>query len=1012
MELRILGPVEIWTDDNRNSLDGSKQRTVLAALLLARERMIADHQLSALLWGADPPATMNAQIYTYISRLRKLLQEDATIVRQRPGYLMRIGTARFDFADFERLSQLGRAALRERRYEDAARHFRAGLTLWRGPALTDVTEFLADVELPRLEEARMAALESRIEADLALRRHAQLVAELTGLVAAYPLAERLRAQLMIALFRSDRQADALAVYQSGRRILAEELGVDPGPALSKAHMEVLVGEVPPAPTTRPAAITAGQWTRPRPAMLPADIADFTGREAEVEQLRGLLGGARPDGAGRPAVAVVHGMPGVGKSALAVHALHGRTGDFPDGQLYADLGGSAGHRTEPADVLAGFLTALGVSRDAIPADEAGRVQLYRSQLARRRVLVLLDNATDDRQVRALLPGGAGCAVVVTSRARLATLAGVRPVPLAPLPAPAAERLVRGAVQAERVASQGCALHRIVQLCGGLPLALRAAAARLAGRPHWPLARLADRLGDDRRALDELRVGEIDVRGSLETSYRSLTGNARTALRRLALLDVDAVPAWASAAVLGVCEDRGEDVTAELVEANLLEVATADGHGGPRYRFHPLVRRLAREMALADDPQVDRAAAVDRALGAWLWLAGEADRRLPDREALIDRRPRLAAGDTPRWRLGARLAAAVAAVPLAWFATESTTLRALVQQAAADDRPHAAWEIAHAAANYFELSGRYEEWHGTHQRALTAVRAGGDEFGEAVMLLGLARLSAALDDVGARLTYADRAARLFQATGDAARAAEALAHAGGAYRLTGHHDRALPPLRRALELAEAAGDPGATAAALQGTGDLLLDQDDRPTAAQEYEHALDLWRGLGDRRRTAGVLRRLGAVDRERGRFEDAAARLGESAQIARDMGDRTLECFVLVGQGQLAQSTGRADAARQAYTQAIRGFDAVGLPRRSGHAAALHGLGELALAEGRVAAAVQMLADAADVWRCLSMPLHRARTLAALGDAQVARGHFEDAVATWQTVSDLRERAVPQNTPTP
>ncbi|MCM0679131.1 AfsR/SARP family transcriptional regulator, partial [Micromonospora phytophila] len=216
MELRVLGPVEIWTDTNRNSLDGAKQRTVLAALLLAGGRMVSDRQLSELLWGTEPPTTMNAQIYTYVSRLRKLLRDGATIVRQRPGYLLRTTTARFDFAEFERLSGAGREALREERHADAARHFRDGLSLWRGPALTDVTEFLADVELPRLEEARTAALESRIEADLALGRHAQLIAELTGLVATYPLAERLRAQLMTALFRSDRQADALAVYDAGR----------------------------------------------------------------------------------------------------------------------------------------------------------------------------------------------------------------------------------------------------------------------------------------------------------------------------------------------------------------------------------------------------------------------------------------------------------------------------------------------------------------------------------------------------------------------------------------------------------------------------------------------------------------------------------------------------------------------------------------------------------------------------------------------------------------------------
>jgi DNA-binding SARP family transcriptional activator len=240
MEFRILGPVEVWRDGQEIVLDGAKQRTVLAALLLARGCMLSDSQLCCLLWGENPPATFNAQLYTYASRLRRHLGDEVSIVRKRPGYFIRIGPGRLDSEEFDRLAAIGREALAGKRYEEAAVHLRQALALWRGPALANVTQPLADSDARRLEEARMAVLEKRVEADLALGRHRHLVAELTGLVAEHPLHERLRAQLMMALHRCDRQADALAVYQNGRRVLIDELGVYPGQVLTETYQAILL----------------------------------------------------------------------------------------------------------------------------------------------------------------------------------------------------------------------------------------------------------------------------------------------------------------------------------------------------------------------------------------------------------------------------------------------------------------------------------------------------------------------------------------------------------------------------------------------------------------------------------------------------------------------------------------------------------------------------------------------------------------------------------------------------
>ncbi|MFJ7156750.1 BTAD domain-containing putative transcriptional regulator [Streptomyces sp. NPDC101118] len=588
MDFRILGPVEARRGNTRIALSGSKVHTVLAALLLARGRVVSDARLSTLLWGWDPPATAGAQIYTYMSRLRKHLGEDVEIIRQPPGYLFAAHGSRIDLDRFERLEREGRSCLERGEYEKAGELLCRALELWRGPALANVTEYMLEVEREPLEEARNRALECRIEADLALGRHERITGELTGLVARFPTRERLRAQLMTALYRCGRQADALHAYHEGRKVLAEQLGVDPGTALGDTYKAVLTGELG---LESPAPITTGA-RRPvvTPAMLPPDTDDFTGRDAELATLTTMIGPVPEDGTWRPRRFLITGMAGIGKTALAVRAAHVSSALFPDGQLYADLCEPDGTPRDPCAVLVRLLRALGEDDLDEPGDQDDLEELvrrYRTRTAGRRLLILLDNAVGDLQLGPLLPGNPDITVLVTCRTQLARVAGAYTVALGPLDDDSALELLASAAGRSRITADPDASDDLVAYCAGLPLALRITGARLAARPHWPTARLARRLADPETRLAELGYGDLRVRDALLPSVRLLDPRAQTALAGLADLGPEPFSAQAMAEVLGVPEDLAERGLESLVDAALLDISGVDREGRPQYRCHELV-----------------------------------------------------------------------------------------------------------------------------------------------------------------------------------------------------------------------------------------------------------------------------------------------------------------------------------------------------------------------------------------------------------------------------------------
>jgi DNA-binding SARP family transcriptional activator len=690
---------------------GTKQRTVLAALLLARGAGVPASRLERLLWSDDPPETAHAQIQTYVYKLRKIPGLGDALIRQGTGYALHLGPHDvLDLAEFEHQTSQARAAVAQGRESEAARVLHEALALWRGPALADVTESLQEIEQPGLEELRLAAIEDRVDADLGSHQAGKLIPELTGLVAEHPLRDRLRGQLMLALHRCGRQAEALEVYRTGRRLLREHSGLDPGEKLSRIHEHILA-DVPGRLQATVTADNGGGAARapseaqaPGPAGIaacpsqlpPAGLAPV-GRDKEIAQARDhLVADPELQASRLVRVCLITGMAGVGKSMLAVHVARELRDRYPDGQLYADLRGTDARQASVAEVLRGFLQALGVDGASLPARAPERIALYRSKVADRKILVLLDNAPSATVVRPLLPSGASCAAIVTSPSRMLAIEGAGVVDLAPLERARAVELLARLAGAPRIDAEPQAAEAIARDCGGLPLAIGIAGARLAARPHWPLSRLASRLADERTVLDELSLEDTAVRDRLTRRARSLGEGTLAMWHALSCLDVPYFAPWAAGVLLGVSEATAEDVVDHLADERLLEVAGAGHDPALYYRFHALLRAAAREQARRSLPDAMRRSSLGQLLGSWLALAREAERRLAGDDC---RQP--AAGRPRRLPPGVDVDRLLAD-PRAWFEREQPVLAAAITQARAEKRSVLASELGQAITRLERIS----------------------------------------------------------------------------------------------------------------------------------------------------------------------------------------------------------------------------------------------------------------------------------------------------------------------
>ncbi|MFF3866773.1 BTAD domain-containing putative transcriptional regulator [Micromonospora sp. NPDC001898] len=939
MRWSVLGPVQVTARGRILAIDRPQQRAVLALLLLDADRLVPARQLVAALWADDPPATARTQVQVCVSRIRAALRAEGAadlLVTQGGGYRLTVRGTELDLAEFTAAVEQARAEEAAGRPAEAARLLRAGLALWRGPALAGAAGAFVATAAAGLDEQRLAAHERLAAVELGLGRCAGVAHALRPLVTAHPLREPLVARYLLALAGCGQQAAALRLYAETRRQLVDELGVEPGAELAEAHLRVLRGQVPPATGPAPpvpAETVPSQPAGPPPAQLPGEPAWFTGRTAALRELNDLLPGdpagengttmrtgdaGGGDGAGRAVViSAIAGTAGVGKTTLAVHWAHRIAHRYPDGQLYVNLRGFDldGRAVPPAEALRGFLAALHVPPQRVPTDLPGQSALFRSLLAGRRVLVLLDNARDDEQVRPLLPGSPDSLVVVTSRNRLTGLVvrdGARPVTL-DLLAPAESRELLGRrLGRGRAGTEPVALNEIVRRCAGLPLALAIVAARAVGQPDVPLAALAAELrktNADRLAALETGDPATDARAVFSWSYRALDAGSARLFRLLGLHPGPDVARPAVASLAGLPPSRVGPLLVGLTRANLLTERVPG-----RYAMHDLLRAYASELCHEADPEAERAAARGRLLDHYLHATHAADHLLdPYRLARPTTLPApdsgVTVGDRPdhAWATG-------------WFTAEHHVLLAAVEQAAGTGLDRHAWMLAAALTTYLDRRGHWPELAAAHRTALAAARRRGDLAGQALAHRGLAIACTWLGDHrGAHLHYG-RDLELYRELGDDT--GRAHTHLGVSWVLArqGRHRAALDETQRALDLYRAAGYRVGQAKALNNLGWLHARLGEPGPALRCCQAALRLHEENGDRHGAALTWDSLGYVHHGRGDHGQAADCYRRALALHRELGDRYDEAEVLDNLGDAERAAGDLAAARRAWRAASAIFD--------------------------------------------------------------------------------------------
>ncbi|GGR91660.1 regulatory protein AfsR [Streptomyces humidus] len=895
----VLGPVRARRGDEQLATGSPQQRALLAALLLREGRTATAAELIDALWGEDPPSQALAAVRTYASRLRKAL-DPRVLVSESGGYAVRgLGQGALDLAVAQEHAAEAEKARAAGDLGRAREVLNRALGLWDGEALAGVPGPYAEAQRVRLEEWRLGLLEARLDMDLEQGCHAEAVSELTALTAAYPLRERLRELLMLALYRSGRQAEALAVYADTRRLLAEELGVDPRAGLRELQRRILQADPelaePSAPAEQPTVVQV------RPAQLPATVPDFTGRSSFVRELGEVLAAASGpgggDGTGRVmAVSALAGIGGVGKTTLAVHLAHRARSAFPDGQLYVDLQGAGARAAEPETVLGSFLRALGTADSAIPDSLAERAALYRSVLDGRRVLVLLDNAKDAAQVRPLLPGTEGCAALITSRVRMVDLAGAHLVDLDVMSPDEALVLFTRIVGEERVASEREAALDVVAACGFLPLAIRIAASRLAARRTWTVSVLAAKLADERRRLDELQAGDLAVKATFELGYGALDPSQARAFRLLGLADGPDISLAAAAAVLDLPPEDAEDLLESLVDTSLLESA-APG----RYRFHDLVRLYARACAERDTRPEERGAALSRLLDFYLATTAQVYVIEHPRDRLVD-------DLEPTRYPGLRFTEATAA--LDWLYTEAGPLLACVRQAAGTERLRQAVDLLWAAKDLTESGANSHQYETTARATCEATRAMDDRRAEG-------RARTVLSDVllvSGRIQQSEDEARVAMELADRARDATAVSWVANNRGLICLHQGRFADGKvffdQALEGLRAAGNRPFEATALGNLSRAYLGMGETAKAVEIAQRGLAAHSEIGRSVRLANSHFALGVALTQAGRHTEALADFAEALHIFHEHRQRLWEGVTNFRIAQVHLAAGRPAQAAQ------------------------------------------------------------------------------------------------------
>jgi DNA-binding SARP family transcriptional activator/tetratricopeptide (TPR) repeat protein len=970
VRFRVLGPLEVWDGDRRVALGGPQQHAVLAVLLVHAGQVVSVDRLAEQLWNHSPPPTARGLIQGCVAGLRRALRTGtAELITQSPGYLLRPAAGLVDAARFDELAASAAAEVSPAR---SAALLREALELWRGPAFDGLIPEACRAEAARLTERRMTVLERRIDADLACGRAADLVGELQQAIAEHPFRERLWAQLMTALHRSDQRAAALDTYRKVRGLLVDGLGVEPGPALRELHRAILseTGENSPTPAAGPAPRPAG------PAELPAAVSSFSGRAAELDRLDGLLG--RP-GRAVP-IAVVCGSAGVGKTTLAVHWAHRSRAWFPDGQLYVNLRGYAtAAPLRPLTALAGFLQALGVPADQVPLDTEHAAAMYRTLLADRRVLVVLDNVRTAGQVRPLLPGGSACAVVITSRDRLGGLVaqdGAAHLTLGVLTAAEAAALLDEVLGA-RAERDGVA--ELARRCAYLPLALRIAAAHLTLHPRRTVAEYLDRLGAA-DCLDELTTDDdATVRSAFDLSHQGLDEQARRLFGRLGLAP-GADVTIDDAATLGAFD---RNVAGRLLDRLACAHLIEESRPG-RYAFHDLLRRYAAEQ----NSPVDRNAALTRLYARYVDQARSAAALLYPHMLLLPHSRPAAGHPDP-------------AAALAWLETERANLVQAVEAASRSGQGRAGWILADALRGAFHLSRHTTGWLTMAEAALAAATADGDRAGQAAAQHSLGTAQRSIGAYPDALGHYAEALRLARACGWAESEATNLGNLGIVCRKLGRLSEAADHLHASLAADRRIGRRSGEANNLGNLAAVYHAMGRLPAAAAAYRAALTRNAEAGVAHGEALARTGLGQVGIEQGRHQEARDHLDRALDLYRRVGDRDGESVVRSALAAVDCALGRPGPARNQAAAALAGARAVGDPQSE--AMALNALG---LADRLLGDADRAIADHEAAYRLAHRTADRceeAEALIGLADAHRQAGRAGDATGYALRARALAER---------
>jgi DNA-binding SARP family transcriptional activator/tetratricopeptide (TPR) repeat protein len=1021
MEFRVLGPTELWSAGQPYDLGSAKARSVLAILLLTPRTIVPADALIDRLWDSSPPAKARETLSVYVARLRASLRQalgdSVRLAGRASGYVLDVDPEAVDLHEFRRLRRQASALAESGDYDHAARLLREADALWRGQALAGIRGDWVSRMRDGLEEERRAVILERVGCELELGRHADLIGELRGLLAQYPLDETFIALQMTALYRAGRQGDALSLYRETRSSLTEEQGTEPGQELADLHQRILRRD--PGLSARPASLRPD--VVPQPDSLPPETADFVGRGRELTLLTREHRGA-------PQVNVIEGMPGVGKTALAVHAAHSAAPEHPDGTLYLNF-----HTHDPgcpsldsAEALHRLLQMLSVPASQIPDAIGKRAALWRAELSRRRAVVILDDADTSDQIRPLLPESGGCLILITARRGLPGLEGAQVVTLDALPTDDAVTLFAQVASPGLIRDQDEAVTA-VELLGRHPLAIQLTAAGLARGYPFRLSDLAGELSQPDPGLDGSGANP-QVTSAFDLSYRALDPDHQRFFRLLGLSPCPSISLDAAAALGGCTITEAEKAFAALLDHHLL----AQDRAG-QFRFHDLIRGLAATLAAHDDPSPERRKAVGRLLDYYLYSADEADRVLHPFRHRMPVSVTCPPVDSPA--LGTPEAAA------GWLESEWRNILQAARHAGEHEWQRQCADLTHVLAGFLEIGAYWHEAIEAHTLALEACRDLGDPAriaraslelsvviqqtgrhaaalllaGDAVAIyrsLGDGRGQAeALDQIGLAnqraahsreaLAYFQEAQTLYDEARDRHGVADTLSHSGIACWHLGRYPDAMKQLLDALSLYREAGDRRGEAKSLNNLGKMHLYAGQHRDALENYQKSLEIFNEIGGAQSQAILYHNIGTVYRYKGSHKEALAASRRALDIYRGVGDLPDEADVLIDIGAIYQGAECQYEALIHYERA--GVIAAEIGNLSQQVMALRGIADVHRGSGRYGEALERYGTALRVAREIGDPYQEAKLLEGMAETTLSTQGPHAARIVFRQALDIFER---------